>query len=277
VQNPALVLAGLAVNQIALAMFAGRMQGVLRIGGVHIGFGSALRIHLQSMFYFFLLPMTVGLEVARFLKIRRIDPTASLARLGTALLLDRAFGASSALLLALACLPFVQMNLPFNLSILWISLALGGAAAAALALLAWPRARGMAFALRDEVRGKGPALALLFGLSIAIHAVFALGVYWIALGLGLPIAFLHTLLAVAGGMLLVAIPVSLAGLGPADAGVVALLIALGYDPAVALAAGALPYLARLVGAIEGGVWEVAEGGVAAVAATRQLASQRQGS
>jgi hypothetical protein len=44
---------------------------------VRIGWLSALRIHLQSMFYLFALPMTIGLEIARFIKIRQIEPAAN--------------------------------------------------------------------------------------------------------------------------------------------------------------------------------------------------------
>src|SRR5205085_2858909 len=59
--SPTALLVGLVVNQIALCVFALRMQLVLRLFEVRIGWLPALRIHLQSMFYFFALPMTVGL------------------------------------------------------------------------------------------------------------------------------------------------------------------------------------------------------------------------
>ena len=75
-------------------------------------------------------------------------------------------------------------------------------------------------------------------------------------------------------MLLVAIPVSLAGLGPAEAGTAILFMALGYEASIAIVAGALPYLARLIGALEGGIWEIVEGGASALVATKRTIIER---
>ena len=86
--SPTALLVGLVVNQIALCVFALRMQLVLRLFEVRIGWLPALRIHLQSMFYFFALPMTVGLEIARYVKIRAIEPAATVVQMSSALLLE---------------------------------------------------------------------------------------------------------------------------------------------------------------------------------------------
>ena len=62
----ALVGISLAVifNQIALSLFAARMRIMLKVFGINISGVQSLRIHLQSVLYFFVLPMTVGLEAA---------------------------------------------------------------------------------------------------------------------------------------------------------------------------------------------------------------------
>src|SRR5919205_295969 len=206
--EPLWLLLGLAVNQLALAVFAARLQWVLRLCAIRIGWLAALRIHLQSMFYFFAVPMTVGLEIARFVKIRAIDPQASKAGLTTALLLDRLLGAGSALAVAVLCLPLVRTRIPIDLPPAWVALRLGAAA--------------------------------LFVLSMAMHVLFAAGVQFAARAFSLPVSLADTVFAVAGGMLLVAVPVSLAGLGPAEAGAAGLFVAFGYAPAVAITAGALP-------------------------------------
>ena len=242
--EPLWLLLGLAVNQLALAVFAARLQWVLRLCAVRIGWLTALRIHLQSMFYFFAVPMTVGLEIARFVKIRAVDPQASKAGLTTALLLDRLLGAAAAL---------------------------------GLGLLLWPRFRGWLAQVWALTRGRRLGLAALFWLSMAMHVLFAAGVQFAARAFGLPVSLADTVFAVAGGMLLVAVPVSLAGLGPAEAGAAGLFVAFGYTPAVAITAGALPYLARLVGALEGGVFEIVESGTATIAATRRLIAERRAS
>lgn len=275
VAKPVLLAAGLAVNQLALAVFAVRMQLVLKVLKVQISWGAALRIHLQSMFYFFVLPMSVGLEVSRFVKIRRIQPTATLAQLSSALLFDRLIGAGSASAVALLCLPFVTVIIPPAFpSWAWIA---GGAVTGlivALALGSSRRARELMIRAWRIADGHWPTLGVVFVISMAMHLIFAVAVQLLAKSIALPLSFLDTIFAVSGGMLLVAIPVSLAGLGPADAGAAGLLIAAGYPAVIAATAAILPYLARLVAAIEGAAWEMIEGGSSAVAATRRLFFER---
>jgi uncharacterized membrane protein YbhN (UPF0104 family) len=273
--DPKQLFIGLLVNQIALCVFAVRMQLVLRLFHVRIGWRSALRIHLQSMFYFFALPMTIGLEIARFIKIRHIQPTATVVQLSSALFLDRLLGAVSALAIAVLCLPFVGAKVTIEVPGWAWGAGIVVATIGSIAMLMWPRARGL---LRDALRpahGRWVALTGLFVLSMLVHVLFAVGVQLAANGLGLPVNLLETLFAVAGGMLLVAVPVSFAGLGLAEAGASGLFLATGCSPAVALTAGAIPYFARLVGALEGAVWELFASGAATIAAMRRLIAERQ--
>jgi uncharacterized membrane protein YbhN (UPF0104 family) len=151
------------------------------------------------------------------------------------------------------------------------------AALLSLAAWLWPRSRRL---MQDALRlasGRWLGLAALLVLSMVMHVIFAAGVQLAVTGLGLQVTLLETLFAVAGGLLLVAIPVSVAGLGPADAGAAGLLVAMGQPTSVALVAGALPYLLRLVAALEGAAWELVESGSATLAATRRLILQRQSS
>jgi uncharacterized membrane protein YbhN (UPF0104 family) len=265
---------GLLVNQLALMVFAARMRMVLRLVGVTVGWRSALRIHLQSMFYFIAVPMTVGLEVARFVKIRKIQPSASGAQLSAALLLDRLIGAGSAGLVALACLPFVATNLSLRLP-MWLWPVIGGVALVAVSAAALSSGvRKMMLVAWRITERRFVAIGALCLVSTSMHIIFAFGVQLLANSFALPIGFLDTLLAVSGGLLLVAIPVSFAGLGPAEAGAASLLMATGYPVAVAVSAGAIPYFARLVGAGEGAFLEMLEGGIATLNSTRRLLAQR---
>jgi uncharacterized membrane protein YbhN (UPF0104 family) len=275
--HPSLLVLGLVVNQIALAVFATRMQLVLRLFDVRIAWWPALRIHLQSMFYFFALPMTVGLEIARFIKIRQLQPGATMLQMSSALLLDRLLGAGSALVVGLLCLPFVTLKVPVAVPVWGWLAAAGGALAVAGGALLVPRARQLIGRAWRLVRGRSLGMIALFVLSLIMHVIFAAGVQILAASLGLPLAFMDTLFAVAGGLLLVAIPVSLAGLGPAEVGAAGLLLIMGYAPTVAFVAGALPYLARLIGALEGAAWELAQGGSSTITATRRLLAGRQSS
>jgi hypothetical protein len=258
----------LLINQAALGMFAARMRSVLRYANIEIGWISALRIHLQSVFYFFVLPMSVGIEVARFFKICAIEPTTPPKIVAGALLLDRLLGAVSALALAVVCLAFVHFTVPSR--VIWPCAA--GAAFMAIGVLAWPRFRRILQTIWNFTRGGEAGLLALFALSMIIHALFAWGIQLGGRGLGLPLTFADTCFAVSGGKLLVALPISLAGIGPAEAGAAA---AVGYEPSIAIAAGTLPYLARLAAAAQGGIWELLETGPAAVVATRRMMLQHQ--
>jgi glycosyltransferase 2 family protein len=277
VSDPTSLLTGLLVNQIALCLFALRMQLVLQLFALRIGWFAALRIHLQSVFYFFALPMTVGLEIARLIKIRQIQSGATVMQISSALLLDRLLGAGSAFAVVILCMPFVNAPIvPDVPSWAWLmGMALSVATCLIVVVSPWGRAQLAKFL--GLVQGRWVGLAALFLFSMVMHVVFAAGVQFAARGLDLPISLLNTLVAVAGGMLLLVVPVSLAGLGPAEAGAAGLLFAMGYSPAIALAVGVLPYLARLVGALEGAVWEFVEVGSATIAALQRLNAERRSS
>ena len=110
------LLGAVLLNQLALYAAAWRLQATLAAFGVSIRRGQAMRIHLQSLFYFFFVPMSVGLEIARFLKVRDIDPTVSAKRLLFALLFDRVLGLAGVLMVVGILLPIV---LPALLPQLW--------------------------------------------------------------------------------------------------------------------------------------------------------------
>jgi len=134
------LVAALVANQIALTLFAVRMRAVLSLIDVNLSFKDAIRIHLQSMFFFFVVPMTVGLDLARFIKIKSLAPEADRLKLGGALVFDRLVGAGSALLIALVLLAFMPLPLVAP-SPLWGLAALGAAAFAVFAAHAMPRFR----------------------------------------------------------------------------------------------------------------------------------------
>ncbi len=272
--SPVWLIVALLVNQLALATFAARMRWVLLTAKIEISWLAAMRIHLQSMFYFVVLPMTVGLELARYFKICAINSSATMQALAGALLLDRLIGAFAALLLAVVCLPFVDLRVRFDppRELIWMLVI--AAVLVFCGLWFWPRLRHLLSRLWALTAQQRLRLIGLLLLSMFMHVLFAHAVQLAGHGLGLPITFIDACFAVAGGMLLVVIPVSFAGLGPAEVGAAALFLALGYQPSVAIAAGALPYFLRLIGAVEGGIWELIEGGASALAATRRVLERR---
>jgi uncharacterized membrane protein YbhN (UPF0104 family) len=272
--EPAALLAAIVVNQIALTLFAVRMRAVLSLIDIDLTFRDSIRIHLQSMFYFFVVPMTVGLELARFLKIRSLAPKADGLKLGAALVFDRLVGAGCALLIALVLLAFMQLPL-ITPSPLWALAALGGAAIAFFAARTLPRLRqaaAVSLALGREHPGR---LLGIVAISIVMHVTSAIAILLAAGAFGIAIDLLQTLFAVCGGMILMVLPVAFGGFGPADAGATGLLILLGQPPGVAVTVAALIFAARLIGGIEGGIWEIADSGVEAISRVRTDRGERQ--
>lgn len=102
-------LAALACNQLALLLTATRLQRILHIFALPTRWRDVLWIHLQSMFYFFFVPMTVGLELSRFAKLKRLHPSAAGTAIAGVVLLDRVIGVAGALLFSLALLPLVTL------------------------------------------------------------------------------------------------------------------------------------------------------------------------
>ena len=68
IQKLDILIIALLVNQSALILFAHRMQMLLRINSIKINFLNSLRIHLESIFYYYFLPMSVGMELSRCFK-----------------------------------------------------------------------------------------------------------------------------------------------------------------------------------------------------------------
>jgi uncharacterized membrane protein YbhN (UPF0104 family) len=191
------------------------------------------------------------------------------------LLLDRFIGATSALAVGLMCLPLVTLHIALEIPpmLIWLTIAMLVMAMASLFIFSAARrlvARIWLLTYRRRLH-----VLILFAFSMFMHALFAWGIQLAGIGLGLPLTFINTLFAVAGGMLLVVIPVSLAGIGPAEAGAAALFLATGYASPVALMAGTLPYLARVVGGIEGGLWELLQGGLPALSSMLRVVAQKQ--
>jgi SAM-dependent methyltransferase len=274
--DPLLLVAALAANQVALLFFAARMRSALRVFGMTLGLRDALRVHLQSVFYFFALPMTIGLEVARFAKFRvLLGAEAPAGGLTYALIADRLLGALAALLIVGSLIPFVQFS-----GIQWQSAgdwAPWAAAALVLFLLASASARVRTHAtdLLKMLRSEHRSLWASFGISVATHCGFGLAIYLAARGVGIAIDPVQTLFAVSAAMLFVVVPVSFAGVSPVEAANLGVLLGMGLPIEQAGLFAFLVYLAKLVAAIEGAAWEIAEGGRGFVALARKLPGEEE--
>lgn len=251
-------LLALAVNQLTLVLTATRFHRVLSANHLHTPWRAIFAIHLQSMFYFFFVPMTVGLELSRFAKLKRLHPGVPNTALGATILLDRFVGVAGALVFTALSLPWVALHEHTAVTLGWQrALALAGAGIVAfLALLAWPRARHQLLeawrVVAPNCHRLGPA-ALLTALS---QAAFAYAVQQSAAAFGIDIGFAATLFAVSASMLFIVLPVSFAGAGPSEAACAALFAMLGLPAREALIASGLVYGLRLVAALQGAAVEI---------------------
>lgn len=251
------LLGAIGLNQLALFAAAWRLQATLAAFGVHIGRSQAIRIHLQSLFYFFFVPMSVGLEIARFAKVRALDPGVSAKRLFLALLLDRVLGLVAAVAVVGLLLPVVVPDLlPRLWHPSWLVLVLAGTltVAGALRFSASLRQRLTdAVVAMAEVRR---TLPILLGLSMAALLLVCASVYLIALGAGIAIGPVSLTLALSSSLLGMLLPVSVLGATLGEAAGAGVFGLMGLSAASALLLVSSAYAGRLLGALQGGLIEL---------------------
>ena len=251
-------LVALAVNQLSLVLTATRFHRVLAANDLPTRWPAIFAIHLQSMFYFFFVPMTVGLELSRFAKLKRLHPRATNTALGATILLDRFVGVAGALVFTALSLPWIALNEHSAVTLGWqrALFIVGGGVVGLGVLLAWPRARRPIVeawrVVAPNYHRLGPA-AVLTALS---QAAFAYAVQQSAAAFGIEVGFAATLFAVSASMLFIVLPVSFAGAGPSEAACAALFAMLGLPAREALIASGLVYGLRLVAALQGAGVEI---------------------
>lgn len=248
------------VAQAGLGLFAARLRQVLSVLSLELPLGTAVRVHYQSMFYYFFVPAGVGYEIAKLGKLAAALPEARVAAVGAAVVADRLLGTAVLLLLTLATLP--ATGLADRLGGLGRTGALAALGMALLLALLWTR--------RDRVRGAlGPFLhgpvrpgrllpALV--LSAGVQLTVALAVWLLAAAVGIPVGYAQVVFATSASIFFQAVPVTLLGAGAGEVAGVAMYLGMGLAREDALLLVTLVYLHRLFAALVGGAWEVAHGG-----------------
>jgi len=251
------LLFAVLLNQAALVAAALRLRATLAAFRVQLSPAQAMAIHLRSLFYFFFVPLSVGLEVSRYLDIRRVDPRVPAKTLVLVLLLDRVLGLVAALA-ALTTLAYVVLPASFWTAVDARWLASAGAAALVLGGLALLRRpwRERAIELLRALRVGSVRLLLPVLLSLLALALVCASVYVVAVASGWDAGFAQVSFALSASLLGMALPVSLFGatLGePTGIGVMALL---GLPSALAVILVSLAYVGRLLGAVQGAALEL---------------------
>lgn len=254
----ATIFLGLAISQAAGLLVAMRLGVVLRCFGIRLRPMDQWRIHLQSIFYYFFLPFGFGADVARFAKIAGQWPDASRWSIAAGVLVDRALGLATFLVLAAATAFFVLPAGTLSIDLppwLLVSVPAVLAIPIAAAIFHW-RHRVDLRRLGRAIRDRRGAIAVALILSFAMQALMAAAVYTAAQALSIDIGPMAVLFAVAAGAVMQAVPVTVAGAGMGEVAAASLYAAMGLSWREAVLLAAIDYGYRLLMAIMGGVWEL---------------------
>ncbi|MFN0041990.1 MAG: lysylphosphatidylglycerol synthase transmembrane domain-containing protein [Alphaproteobacteria bacterium] len=243
-----------------------RWRWVLGILGRAIGLGDALRIVAIGLFFNQVLPSSVGGDAVRMWLAHRagIEPRTAV----TSVVIDRALGLSVVFLMTAAALPWLLPLVPrAELRAAFMLVSLGGLVGiGALCLLdrfarllprwtliVWVEALASGWRALLISRIGFRAVAL----SIAMQVIFALAVFVLGFSLDLGIALFDCLILVPPVVLMMALPISIAGWGVREGAMVVMFGFIGISDHDALALSVLVGAATLAGSLPGGaVWLV---------------------
>ena len=236
----------------ALALGAARWRYVLAGLGGHISYGVALRANIQSLFFYFFLPLGAGAEVYRAATIRTATGL-NVARVSASVILDRFAGlirvGTIAVVLGVADRP----HLPAVPVWLVIVIALAVITVIFALIFARPlRARlAQLLSALSELTAKQVAGMLGFSFAsssfLVITAILAGQLQGVTDALGVAFAF-------AASAVTAMIPISLLGVTPTEVTGVVLYQGAGASVDQAFAIAASIYLMRLLMAACGGLW-----------------------
>ena len=262
--DPWYLIAALALDALARAVMILRWVLLLRASRVPVTVKSAARIFLISAFVGTALP-TGGADAARAYTLSQHTTNGREAIASVAI--DRLLGVLAILSLGtLGLLTWTRQNdtaLGQWGPALALLLAVGAAGAfwadrvLRLALpRRWQESRsgGWLLQLGDAVgryRGRGTAVLAVFALSLAVQWLRVLEVYCLGLGLGIQVGFAYYLVFMPLGLLVLMLPVSIAGFGLPQGVIVWLLRPVGVPDTRSFALSTLFVVTGLIGSLPG--------------------------
>lgn len=252
------LLLGLVVFQIAILLFARRFQLVLRCSGINRCYRHVLAIYMGSIIYFFITPGGIGVEAARFARLK--DARTSTPALLSALLVDRLFGMLAAVLLGVFGLGVLLSVLSDVSAHSYYLLLIGAVSVVVLIAATAYIKRQLLLSVLDDLRrdyaaNKGALMQALL-CSIVLQALMGLSVFYCARAIGMSVDAFTALWVTAAGMVLMVLPVNAGGFGLNDAGTALLFHAAGLPLADATTLALIVFLLRLWSGLQSGVLEL---------------------
>ncbi len=249
---------------IALMLGTARWQLVLRGLGVPLGIGTTLRLFLVGMFFNQTLPSSIGGDATRVFYLWRAGTDAQTAL--NSVLLDRILGLSILVIVITLVTPTLLANLDSPLAAKGFVLVLAGSWTAIVMLFLFnnpytrrvQHLRLIDFAVtlsRDAVDlcRQRAIIAPAVLISVAIHGATIAIAWCLDRALGGAGGILVYVIAVTPTILLISIPVSIAGWGVREQIMVVLLGAFAIGAAQAVSVSILFGILLLVGGIPGGL------------------------
>lgn len=249
----------LAMQLISAALASYRWYLIMRRLNFKQGPLFFLKSYLKGSFFNQALPGGIGGDAYRVLECAKLEDSRKPAFYGV--LLDRVLGLIGILLLNLVANIAYPDLLPAPVFHLLNAIALGGISAVAvfamlgkidrLAQYKFTRHLHEISADLRRVYHDPQAIAVHSVLSVLIHFVSMLAVYFIGTGVGLNYGLLTFLVLVPPVMLLTIAPISLAGWGVREGGMIGLFLLVGADKTLVLSMSVLYGLVLLAASLPG--------------------------
>jgi len=258
--NHLYLLLALAALQASLLSFAARLKFSLQALGVVLPQKASFVIALQGLFYFFI-PLSIGTDTARWMKIQACLPAVSRTAVLAAVLFDRATAAVACLLIGLAALPLVasiRFEMPWTGNNMHAELPFAAVSLTLLVLL------GILTVLAQKHKHR---IAFIWSRGFAVYSCLSLALSFLTQGfmivavwsgfrwLGIDLTPANVAFGVTGGALAQVIPISVAGAGPGEVAAVLVSAAAGATTEQAVLLASMVYFCKLIGGIEGGLLE----------------------
>lgn len=243
---------------------AARLSMVIKIISSRIGLHAALQIMFIGLFFNQTLPSSIGGDAMRIWRIRHHGFPLRTAI--NSVLLDRLIALVALALFMLISYPVLHQlvdNTLLRLTVVIASLALIAGFAMLYYFRKIPR-RFYGWRITEEIRHistgahqvtRTPRRAIgIIVLSVAMHAMTGMAIYELARGLGLSISLLECVVLTPPISLITALPISMAGWGVREAGMVTALAFAGIAANDALIVSILLGLLLMLISIPGGVF-----------------------
>jgi hypothetical protein len=236
-------------------MYGMRMKLSVLLFNVRIKYNRAVIIHLQSVFYFFFIPL-MGMDLARFLKIRIHDINKSKAKfIFWGLITDRLFGIFGAIIIILLSIPFLEISKEIDL----IYLTIIGISLTLFVFYIFKNEREKIDSISKKLMLNILDKKILIYLTLNSMLTAFLVSATIFLGakiFNLPVNLSEILFGSSLAVLASVIPINFLGTGASEIAGIGIYILLGLSVETAVFLVTIGYTSRLIGAVEGVLIEI---------------------